>query len=509
MNTTKMLDNFGLMKPLIEVTAENEINLVELPDFAGKIVKDILEFQVVPQPRIACIGALHLLSLSSPLTTSPRGFKTNLISIVVAPSASGKDAHQEYLDLASSEAGFGKHIIGDMRSDKDLISNFLTNENITLYKMDEVHGFFGGVNAKNASAYQKNMGSSILNLYSSKVLKLSGIMRRELELERQKEVSRKMREMSNAGIENEDAISAEVEVINSKYRDIENYGIRNPYFSMMGSSTPINMDAFINESNLADGMLGRIIFARGEDERPVVDFYGKVKVMPHSEVVNKLRDIKSRDMPYVKWADVEAEMTMKAVHDWTQQDESRNNEEFGAVYMRFGEQVEKVASILAIGNNFKVTKAHIEWAYKFVYMSISDVITTYKANVSKTGTPDELEDSWNKSLASMCKLFGDSGKAVTMGAFKQQLFRVAKKKFPLREKVELIARAEGRQVEAIQQEFIDMVFSPAWTKPNGIQVVKSVGDKKFGILDAHEFKSLPMPAWYRQFNYVNLNNYHG
>lgn len=503
---SKTLDNLGLAKPLYPMTGENKLDLTKLPDFAGVIVNDILDFQIVPQPRLACVGALHLLSLSSPWTTSPRGFKTNLISITVGLSASGKDSHQEYLDLASGDAGFGKHVIGDMRSDKDLISNLLNNENITLYKMDEVHGFFGSINSKNASSYQKNMTASILQLYSTRVLKLSGIIRRELEQERQKEVQRKCRELANQGVENDDAINSEIENINSKYRDIENFGIRDPYFSLMGSSTPLHMDSFISDDNLADGMLGRVIFIRGEDERPKVDFYAKKTGGVNLSIINKLREINQRKHPFVKF-DNDAEFAMMAVHEWTQQDEVRNNEDFGAIYMRFGEQVEKVASILAIGNNFRMTKEHVEWAYKFVYMSISDVISTYRSNVTKVGTPEELEDSWNKTLNAICMMFDNGNSYVTPGAFKQRLFRVSKKKFPLREKIELIARAENRPVEQIQADFVKYVLSSDWRSESGTTVIKEIEKGKFAIHDAHFLKSQPMPAWYRQFNYVNMGGF--
>ena len=483
-----LLDPRGLPKKWREYP---EFALTKMPDFADVILQDAIAFQNTPQPQLACAAVLHGLSLAASKATSPRGFKLNLIIIIIAPSASGKDSPQEYLMKSTSLANLGKYVISDIRSDADLINNLIEQDGTNLYVIDEVHGFFDNLENKNAAPHLRNVGPSILKMYSNRVLKLNGLQRRSLKADLKEQKKAAMTDAKEKGaihLGEEECLK-----LQEIFDDMENNGLPDPFISLLGSSTPVMMDGFINDRTLQDGWLGRVILMKGAEDRPESPFESKKKIVSN-EVATKLREIRQSHQN-ITWGDG-AKETLEDLHCYYQQNEIRNHDRFGAVFARIHEQVEKVASILAVSNNFIMTPEHILWAHEFEYLSIKNMIETDKNNsISSVSNDDDLYYSFISRISEIM-----DNKPIAISTISQRLSTTGKKRLPLR----VIIEEYAKRVKITSKEVFAFLLEQITDIKNDNGVILCGG--KVVIEDAEKFLNAKYePDWFK----VELNKYRG
>ncbi|EIR7482359.1 DUF3987 domain-containing protein, partial [Salmonella enterica subsp. enterica] len=160
------------------------------------------------------------------------------------------------------------------------------------------------------------------------------------------------------------AIDKKIELAKDEVKKIrETSYFDNVRLGFFGSTTPIEMAPHINKRILQNGFLARCVFA-------YTDYVEKSKIPEENEIA--FMAIKR----YAKWiserageitATSEAEEFLEDKRKEYDLDEYRLNKEYGALYRRMSAKINKVASLLAVGNHdLKITLAQAKAAFKIV-----------------------------------------------------------------------------------------------------------------------------------------------
>ena len=181
-----------------------------------------------PQPDLCTLAALvGMAGACSGIFALPSGMRLNLFACGVAGTGEGKDAPRSVATEITRSGG--GELLGRPASGQGL-EDSLPSTGASLVALDEVAHFFGAVNAADAPTHLVELAGVLLQLFSAS----KGRYR-----------TRTRAAGRGAGAS----------------RDI-----RNPMLSLLGFSTPEKLGAAMGVSNIEDGLLGRFLFAFGQED---------------------------------------------------------------------------------------------------------------------------------------------------------------------------------------------------------------------------------------------------
>ena len=142
-------------------------HLLQVPGFIGEVLQFNLETAFKPQPVLALGAALCLQAvLAARKVCDPRGNRTNIYIIGVAPSGRGKDHPRKVTKNVLFHSGLG-HLEGneDFASDSGLLKAVELNPAV-LFQVDEIGRLLKTIgDARNSYLY--NISTALMKLYSS------------------------------------------------------------------------------------------------------------------------------------------------------------------------------------------------------------------------------------------------------------------------------------------------------------------------------------------------------
>lgn len=209
------------------------------------------------------------------------GVTPNLILLVVAASATGKESAMATARELLTHAGLGRACHGRIKSDKDLLDTFAHNQ-YSNFLIDEFGIFLGRVqNAKKTgtASYLEGVIGTIMEAYT----KANGVLMVDLSRRESilaaigQAISQRMRTVEDAGKNSpEGKASLEAaEYLKQLFATINDHGgLVNPWLSMFTTATPSTMqDAFTREQ-VESGFLSRamVFFEHEANPRPKHDF---------------------------------------------------------------------------------------------------------------------------------------------------------------------------------------------------------------------------------------------
>lgn len=342
-------------------------------------------------PELYPAAAMQLMSLVGHKRQSVLTDRFSILSLTIAESAVGKDNPQGTMSSIAKELGVSKHIMGGIGSFKEMITNMIDGDGVTVYSSDEVHSIFQSISSKNAASYEQKIEAEILKMSTNELYLFRGMEKRD-NLAR---LAKKLDEDDKAlAIAVNDLKAAEstgdltkireandekrkrTNIIRKTRRHIEyiTNGWPFPYFGFMGFSTPKNMEAITADpDNIASGMLGRMLITRTGNYIPKVkrELNKGAIEFKEQEVIEKLGAIQDlRDEPL----DItdEAKELLSKYADFYEADEQRLHNTMGAIWRRAYEQTVKVASVMALGNKY-ISVEDVEYANAYVLNSICDL----------------------------------------------------------------------------------------------------------------------------------------
>jgi hypothetical protein len=200
------------------------------PGVMEEIVAFTLKTAPKPQPNLALLSALLAMSSScSGVYCLPIGsMRLNLYGLGIAETGAGKDQPRCVAVQVAREAG--AKVIAKPASGQGL-EDQLVSKTPMLVEVDEAAHLFQELNAREQGSSIVMLNAMLLKLYSAS-----------------KEVYSTRAKALNAK-----------NIASSMPRDVYN-----PMLNLLGSSTPEKLGEVLTSQNIADGMLGRMVFAIGQ-----------------------------------------------------------------------------------------------------------------------------------------------------------------------------------------------------------------------------------------------------
>ncbi|WP_161796362.1 DUF3987 domain-containing protein [Arsukibacterium ikkense] len=369
------------------------VSIENPPGLAGEICQHLNKTANRALPLIYPIVALQMLSLAAGSRKGLDGIKLNLLTLAIAPSAAGKEHGQSWLAQTAAELKLGRHVVGGISSDVDMIRNLIDGDGRCCYRIDEIQGLFNAIKSKNANTYESKIGDLILTLATSKVYQFAGNHRRTFLIEIDKEIDHLKKRIAKAEKEPEEGEETpDVEKLNRalrwlfKKRDFIENGWPDPVVSIMGHSTPSGLDSLITEDNIGSGLIGRCLVIRCAEEREKLQKVKETPFFGDVDLFNRLHLINDGSLQPLR-VSTEARQMLDAIQSYYDQDQRLNAPVMGAIYARVMEQVNKVASLLALEAE-EVKPEHVSYAFALVARCIEDIAyllqkdTAQKANAS-------------------------------------------------------------------------------------------------------------------------------
>lgn len=355
------------------------VNIENPPGLAGEICQHLNKTAKRPLPLIYPIVALQMLSLVAGARKGIDNSKLNLLTLAIAPSAAGKEHGQSWFAATAAQLKLGRHVVGGISSDVDMIRNLIDGDGRCCYRIDEIQGLFNAIKSKNANTYESKIGDLILTLATSKAYMFAGNHRRQFLKEIDQEIDHLKKRIAKAEEQPqaETEETPDVEKLNRalrwlfKKRDFIENGWPDPVVSIMGHSTPGGLDCYITEENIDSGSIGRYLVIRCAEEREKLQKVKETPFFGEVNTLNRLRLINNGSLQPLR-VSTEAQQMLDAIQSYYDQNQRRNAPIMGGIYARVMEQLNKVASLLALEAE-EVQPEHVSYAFALVARSIEDI----------------------------------------------------------------------------------------------------------------------------------------
>lgn len=151
---------------------------IELPGWMGTIYDYIFRTAMSPQPGAIASAALQIVSIAGWGCKMYNGASPNLLTFVIAESATGKEHPQSVLS-SLLRGVLGVTIENDMRSDKDLIMGLVNGNGRGAYMVDEAHTLMAAI-GNDRAVHMQQLGGQILKISTATELHLPNKWREEL-----------------------------------------------------------------------------------------------------------------------------------------------------------------------------------------------------------------------------------------------------------------------------------------------------------------------------------------
>jgi len=426
-------------------------DITKAPGLAGRITNDINAQANRLQPRLAVLSALHIISCACcPHSRSPRGMKLNLITVGIAPTGSGKDIGIQYMKKALSINGIS--VEGQINSAQLIGKTLIHNNGMAFFVIDEAHNMFDAMVSPRAPQYQREIGGEVLSVYSDRLKMFSLVVAKNIKEDVEKERLLIKKVCKDEGIvEGSPEEDSRLEKVKRKIDMVEK-GITDPFFSLAAYSTPANLEKIFCAENMDSGLAGRVIFVRAPEERAEAQFVEYSKMEICADVSLGVAKLKSRGGITVTWHGQDAVDLAKKIHYAFEK--IRNDGSIGAVATRGFELVEKVASIIALGDGGAIKVEHLSWAFQFILESITDTWASSRVNESQD------DDGWHARWTELSDkvvrvLIGTtSASPVSASQIVQRVFRSKKSRL-----YKLCSAAYPADIERGKKEFVRMALT--------------------------------------------------
>ncbi|GHW94827.1 hypothetical protein VCSRO155_1581 [Vibrio cholerae] len=332
------------------------------------------------------------------------GSKLNIITLLIAPTAAGKENGQAFFDEIASQLSLSQYCFNKPRSDKDLITNMIESEGICSYSIDEAHGLFDAMGSKNAQSYQVAMGAEMLSLATKSNYVLSGNHRREFRQKYESDLAKAQKQLNDI-LENDEAFNSKREdALHKKIKKLERIlecietGFKNPLINMSMASTPEKIDKVVSSESIESGLMGRSIVIRADEERRELNLNPSPELCSGDTIVALGRALSRSGNLKITPAAKELFNSIVIHFDKTM----RNHPTLGGLYARIGDRALCIASLLAVASA-EVTEADVRYAFALVLRHVADCkFLLTKATAAESGEYEDQLSMVNERILKFC-----------------------------------------------------------------------------------------------------------
>lgn len=413
------------------------VDLLRPPGFVGELCKWINNQSRFPRENLAAAAAIQTVANIAGLryTDDLDGVTTNLITMCVAGSSTGKEAILTACGEIHQAAGIARATVGAIKSEQEIIRNLIDNQ-AAFYMMDEI-GLILRTITQSKEAYHSGVVGTIMSAYSKahSFLPLNGDTKRDVRKTLQGEL-RHIREMIDANEGDPSRLLSRLNQVERALKSIDN-GLEKPFLSMMGFTTPITFDNLVTYEQATNGFIGRTVIIHDRDTNPrIKKGFKKERMSDRMRMTlvglydNGNFDDENYRVEYYGERDVipttaEAVAMLDAVADWSWEKAEHHRHTTGleSIPRRAREMVSKVSLILAAPGRIR-TAEHVRWAYALIERDIREKCSLAHSNRMEELTKATSSD--NMRLASMIakiKARVGTDEWETIGALKNRIAR--------------------------------------------------------------------------------------
>jgi len=369
------------------------VDLLRPPGFVGELCKWINGQSRFPRENLAVGAALQCVSNVAGLryTDDMDGVTTNLFTMCVAGSATGKEAILQAVQDVHRAAGIVRAVHGSIKSEQEIIRNLLDNQ-AALYTIDEF-GILLKTITSSKEAYHAGVIGAMMSAYSkaNSFMPLNGDTKRDV----RKTLIGERASVRRAMDENEGDAGQLARRLNQLERAIKSIdsGLEAPFLSMIGFTTPVTFDSLVTYEQATNGFIGRSIIIQERDSNPRAKRnYKKPEMTPRMQMTlvgmydGGHYDMEEHRVEY--YGEREAIPTTQEARDmldqvgewaWQKAEHHRDTTGLESIPRRAREMVSKLSLILAVPGRMR-TAEHVRWAYAFIERDIRDKCTLAHSN---------------------------------------------------------------------------------------------------------------------------------
>lgn len=419
------------------------VDLLRPPGFVGELCKWINNQSRYPRENLAMAAAIQTVANIAGLryTDDLDGVTTNLITMCVAGSSTGKEAILTACGEIHQAAGIARATVGAIKSEQEIIRNLIDNQ-AAFYMMDEV-GLILRTITQSKEAYHSGVIGTVMSAYSKahSFLPLNGDTKRDVRKTLQAEL-RYVRTMIDENEGDQARLLNRMNQLERALKSIDN-GLEKPFLSMMGFTTPITFDGLVTYEQATNGFIGRSIIVQDRNTNP-----RSKKGFKRERMSDRMRmtlvglydngdyDTENYRVEYYGERDVvpttaEAVAMLDAVADWSWEkaEHHRNTTGLEAIPRRAREMVSKISLILAAPGRIR-TAEHVRWAYALIERDIRE-----KCSLAHSNRMEDLSKAMNSEAlrltAMVAKIRARIGTEEweTVGALKNRIARGSEELF--------------------------------------------------------------------------------
>jgi hypothetical protein len=332
--------------PLVLVTAAKTIAQAAsrapdpFPGFMTIAADAIARSSRMRQPGLATAAALlGMAGACSGVYSLPGGGRLNLYGCLVSRTGSGKDRPQRAAEQIASAAG--AILLGQPASGEGL-EDAIEPYCAALVSINEIAHMLQATNSSNAPAHLRSLHANLLKLFS-------------------------------------DSASAMLPRARAKVKaaGVRALPVPHPSVSMIGSATPQTLGVSLSVSDIESGLVGRILFAIGDDNPELVEpedvdiskvIHGPAEAVRIAQAGAALSAEGERSIPVSVSSELRERLfgIAKFYHEKAC---NEHDEMIRSILARSAEKVDRIAGVLAVWDNPaspEVTPEHVEWARLFV-----------------------------------------------------------------------------------------------------------------------------------------------
>lgn len=394
-------------EPVIDQGMPFDVTGIDLnapPGFVGKLAAWVESRNRRPRKRLSVATALAATSnvMGLRYADARDSVTPNLFIICVAGSRTGKEGLNQSIIDVHRKAGIAGATHGGIKSEQEVIRNLIEHQP-ALYVIDEIGITLQKIrNAqkKGTAAYLEGVVGVLMSAYSKGdgYMPVSGDIMRML----RDDFKRELAQLEKRD-DQEQWVADKIERLHSLLNSPEP-GLKNPYLSIIGFTTPITFDELVDLENATNGFVGRCLLFNERETAPRSKVtHGFVKPPMPTDIemqINALATGGEYDTlshgrieypvkPIVIQTDEAASEMLEKALVWFEDQAIAHKSRSGleSLFMGAYELVAKVSFVLAAAERLR-TAEHVRWAFELIRRDVQEKASLVTANEREGDAPD-------------------------------------------------------------------------------------------------------------------------
>jgi len=432
----------------------DDIDLLRPPALVGEITAWINKQSNYKREHLAVAAALQSVSISGGMRfyDAETNIYANLYSICIAGSGSGKNSILSAVKKLAAASGVQQSLHGGIKSEQEIYRNALRNQavNYTIDEIGETLGKLARAKKSGGASYLEAIIGTLMSAYSATgdTMLINGDLREDVREIIIKELKAATKSLDNCEGD-EKALAKVCERLKKQLVDI-NEGIKDPFFSVIGFTTPVSFHDIMDFDMATNGFMARSLVFEEKNDNPRFTHVKKEDRQVPWSITNQLSALYgdndgdervqcNGERKSIRTT-LEARLALDKVRDeyfWKMAAEQSDKTGLTSIPRRGAEMTEKISLILAMSEGLR-TLEHVRYAFKLSKRDVDTKLMIANAN----SAPSEQDALLSRIMACVPN---ENTETVTLGAIANKCRKYSKE--DVRKSCEILTKAKRITME--------------------------------------------------------------